>query len=43
MNNKICKFYEEASVFDYDFNEIEYKYCTLLDDECKKVKRTKGT
>lgn len=42
MNNKLCKFYEDATIFDSDFNEIEYKYCTLFDDECKKKKRTKN-
>lgn len=41
MNNKICKFYEEATIFDLDFNDIEYKYCNLFDDECKKAIKTK--
>lgn len=40
--NKInCKYFEDATIFDMDFNEIEYKYCTLFDDECKKIRKTK--
>ena len=36
-----CKYFEDATIFDCDFNEIEYKYCMLFDDECKKARRKK--
>ena len=40
--SKTCKFFEDATIFDSDFNETEYKYCTLFGEECKKIKRTKN-
>lgn len=31
--SKTCKFFEDATIFDSDFNETEYKYCTLFGEE----------
>ena len=40
--SKTCKFFEDATIFDSDFNETEYKYCTLFGKKRKKIKRTKN-